>query len=124
MAKAFGTANRQVEDLRRRARELGIDPWDILLFFAQGDYKALGYDSPYVSKYTTTGKEYQDLLISPELRQKSAADAAQYIHAKRKAVEMELESNEDKPKTLIVNLGKAQEPPKETSDAPVPNPSL
>lgn len=124
MAKAFGTANRQVEDLRRRAKELGIDPWDILLYFAQGDYKALGYQSPYVTKYTNTGKEYEDLLISPELRQKSAADAAQYIHAKRKAVEMEIESTEEKPKTLIVNLGKAQEPPKELTDAPATNPSV
>lgn len=68
-----GTPNRNTEALQDKCKQLGVDPLDVLLMFAKGDWAALGYASEDV--------------ISAELRQKSAADAAKYIHAQRKAVE-------------------------------------
>lgn len=67
-----GTPNKKTVHLRIRARELGVDPFEIVLLYAKGDYKTLGYKK---------GE------ISPALRAQMAAEALEYLESKRKAVE-------------------------------------
>jgi hypothetical protein len=68
--------------------ELGVDPFEILLYFAKGDWKALGYDTPSTQSFTSAGIEYEDPIITPELRLQAAKEACQYVLPKRKATEM------------------------------------
>lgn len=84
-----GVPNKRSELVADKAAALGIDPFEILLLFSRGDWKSLGYDSEKdvvgVSKF---GEPIVKRVISPELRAGMAADACQYLHPKRKAIEL------------------------------------
>lgn len=82
-----GTPNKKSLHLNERAKELGVDPFKILLHFAAGDYEALGYKE-IETKYDAQGKEISNLVITPELRCQAAEKACQYLYPKRKAVEI------------------------------------
>lgn len=94
-----GTPNKDVLPLEQKAQELGVDPFEILLHFASGNWKALGYDAETRTYFTAAGIEAEEPIIKPEHRLKAATEACSYIHAKRKAVEMkvELDPNDDRP---------------------------
>lgn len=82
-----GDPNKKTEVLQDKAKELGIDPFEILLHFANGDWEALGYKESFEYKYTPSGARYMVDVIPAELRCKAAADACQYLHPKRKAID-------------------------------------
>lgn len=86
-----GLPNKDVRPLIEKARELNIDPFEILLRFAAEDWKGLGYESRTKTSYTNAGIEFEEFLIKPELRGKCASEAAQYIYAKRKAIEQTID---------------------------------
>ncbi len=85
------TPNKDTRTLMEKAAELGIDPFEILLRFAAEDWKGLGYDARTKISFTSAGIEFEEFLIKPELRGKCAAEACQYIHAKRKALEQSID---------------------------------
>lgn len=82
-----GTPNKATEPLIERAKALKIDPFEILLLFAKEDWKKLGYAARTKTSFTSAGIEFEEYIIDPALRLKAASEAAQYIHAKRKAIE-------------------------------------
>lgn len=82
-----GSINKKSRELKEIAEDLGVDPFEVLLHFAKGDYKALGY-AETVTKYVQGGESYEEPTISPELRQKSAKDACEYLHPKLKSIEL------------------------------------
>lgn len=83
-----GTPNRKTEALMDRCQELGVDPFEILLLFAKGDWKALGYDAKdRVVSVSKNGENIFGDVITPEIRANCAKEACQYIHPKRKALE-------------------------------------
>lgn len=93
-----GTLNKATQDLHDKAKELGVDPFEILLLFAKRDHEALGLPE-YTMKVVGRGEdsiEIEELTISPELQQKSAKDACEYLHPKRKAIEHKLETDTGK----------------------------
>lgn len=75
--RAKGTPNKKTQDLKAISERLKCDPFEVLLLFAKGDHKALGY------------KRKQD--ISPSLRATCASDACQYLHPKRKSVDVNVQ---------------------------------
>ncbi len=83
-----GTPNKKTEALLDKAKALGIDPFEVVLLFAKGDWKSLGYDNECWFKETAEGEVKMGYVIPPELRAKMAADACQYLHPKRKAIEI------------------------------------
>ena len=83
------TPNKATQTLIEKCAKLKCDPFEILLLFANGDWKALGYEEAQKIKgYTQDGSPIYEDRISEELRQKSARDACEYIHPKRKAMEL------------------------------------
>jgi len=82
-----GTPNKTKLPLEEKARELGCDPFEILCRFALGDWKGLGYEKEFTFSPTQKGEVVEKPIIPPELRQKAAAEAAQYLYPKRKAIE-------------------------------------
>ena len=66
-----GTPNKDSAPLEDKAKELGIDPFTVLLLFAGGQYQSLGYEEP----------------IDQATRMKAASDACKYLYAQKKAVE-------------------------------------
>jgi len=81
-----GTPNKRTQTLIERAEALGVDPFEVLLYVAKGDWKALGYKKGTV-KAGQFGS-YEVDLITLKDRMFAASDACQYIHPKRKAVEL------------------------------------
>lgn len=67
---------------------LGVDPFEILLYFAKGDWKSLGYAEATRTYFTAAGIEAEEEIIKPELRMHAAKEACQYVLPKRKATEM------------------------------------
>lgn len=81
-----GTPNKNQDPLKQKAKELGIDPFEILLLFAKGDWQALGYKAETFVKEGSTFVN-EELYIKPETRARAAAEACQYIYPKLKAIE-------------------------------------
>jgi hypothetical protein len=81
-----GTPNKKTQELRDLADKLGVNPFEILLHFAKGNWEALGYEGPTVTKVTQGGVVVED-RISPELRSSSAREACKYLFPQLKAVE-------------------------------------
>lgn len=81
-----GTLNRDTLTVREKAETLGIDPYEILLLFAKGDWKALGYTEEFIEVQSKDCTNYQ-YVIDPAVRARCAAEAVQYIEPKRKAIE-------------------------------------
>lgn len=83
-----GTPNKETVDARAIAERLGVDPFEVLLLFAIGDWKALGYDK---ANRLVSSNQYANIYedtIPPALRKAAASDASQYLYPKRKAVEL------------------------------------
>lgn len=115
-----GTPNKDTIPLEQKAQELDVDPFEILLYFAKGDWKSLGYKSATKTMYTNTGEPYEVEIITPEHRIKAAAESAQYLYPKRKAMEAQLIKNAEQ--SVNINLSWADNDDiqlnHETQDAP------
>jgi hypothetical protein len=85
--RAKGTPNKTSLPLKELAEKLNCNPFEILLRFAMGDAKGLGYAIDTVGQTTPKGEIIEKPLISPEMRIKAASEAAQYLYPKRKAIE-------------------------------------
>lgn len=86
-----GTTNKNSLPLKEKAQALGVDPFEILLHFASGNWKALGYEDE-----KNLAGEY---LIQPQVRMKAAGDACQYLHPKLKQVDAVIKNSplDDRP---------------------------
>src|SRR5271165_5131823 len=81
------------------------DPFELLMLFATGDWKALGYDSEV---YVMEGPQSATKIgytISPEMRLSATKEACQYLYPKRKdepdeEETFEVHTIEDKKKLL------------------------
>lgn len=82
-----GTPNKSTLPLKELAEKLDVDPFEVLLRFAAEDWKGLGYEARTETKFTPQGLEVVEYVIAPQMRLKAAAEACQYLHPKRKAVE-------------------------------------
>lgn len=94
-----GSLNARTVDLLEISQRLECNPFEVLIHFAKGDYGALGYEKDQI-KVTGKGETVSELTISPELRQRSAKDACEYLFPKRKAVEHSF--NQDMPDDQLI----------------------
>lgn len=84
-----GTPNRNTLDAQAKAEALGIDPFEVLLLIANGDWEALGYESP-TKTLMSMGQPYEVDVIALADRRAAASDAAQFLLPKRKAADVTL----------------------------------
>lgn len=82
-----GSKNKRTKELLMRAQEFGIDPFDCLMHIVNGDWKALGYDSPTKVVETENGVFHTDII---ELKDRliAAKEACSYLYPKKRAVEV------------------------------------
>lgn len=83
-----GTPNKRTSDLRAKAAELGVDPFEILLLYAKRDWKSLGFESATVVRATSKGETFDEDRITAKMQMDAAAEACQYLEPKRKAIEL------------------------------------
>lgn len=85
--RSKGTPNKKTKDLMEKAEQLGVDPFEILLRFAAGDWKGLGYKTKDTLESAGMGRIIKVDRISADLRKSAAAAAMPYLYPKRKAIE-------------------------------------
>lgn len=91
-----GSLNKSTLAIKETAKRLGVDPFEVVLLFAKGDWKALGYDSEkQVVGYSESGEAIEEYIIQPQLRAKCAIDAVQYLAPKLKSIEHTQEKPEE-----------------------------
>lgn len=93
-----GTPNKNSLPIEELAKALNIDPFEVLLRFAAGDWKGLGYDNEVYFSESPEGDGKQikmGYVIKPEVRQKAASDACQYLYPKKKAIELSGKDGDD-----------------------------
>ena len=89
------TPNKRTQTLIERAEKLGIDPFEILLHFAEGDWEALGYKSETKLISAGMGQTLYVDTIAVEDRIQAAKEVCQYLYPKRKAIEHTGKDGED-----------------------------
>lgn len=83
-----GTPNKDKADTRAVAEKLGIDPFEVLLLFAKGDYVALGYhEEQRIVGYSKMGDPIYEHTVRPDVRARAAKDACEFMLPKFKTVE-------------------------------------
>lgn len=101
-----GTPNKDSAPVTAVAARLGIDPFEVLLRFAMGDWKNLGYETEqYISSANENGTFYK-WTIDPAVRMKAAAEASQYLYPKKKALELSADSENAGIKIIIEDYSK------------------
>jgi len=89
MGRPKGSPNQDTKKIQELAQKLGVDPFEILLRFAAGDWKGLGYPAGTHHVVTRKGGIMEEEIITPQDRLKAACECAQYLYPKRRAVEFE-----------------------------------
>lgn len=117
MARLPGTPNKDTQALIDLAHKKGINPFEILLHIANGDWKALGYKDDKAVVQTKSGVSYCE-RITMDHRMAAAAHASQYLYPKRKSVEIHATAEESHSK-LVINFGPKEEPKEVQSTEPV-----
>lgn len=101
--RAKGTPNKNTKALLEKAEELGVDPFEVLLRFAAGDWKGLGYQKPQ-RQLVSMGRIFYVDVITPQMRIYAADKACQYLYPKRKAVDLKMDQSDG---TLVVQFVEA-----------------
>lgn len=87
MGRPKGSVNKITKRASEIAEEMGVNPLEVLLLFAKGDWKALGYDS--ATRVTQDGDNVKyEYHVEPSVRMKAAESACRYIFPTQKAVEL------------------------------------
>lgn len=88
MARPKGSKNIKSFQAEELAKKLGVDPLEILLRFAMGDWKGLGYEAECYFKETAEGEVKMNYVIGPDLRVQAAQYAAKYLYSAKQAVQL------------------------------------
>jgi hypothetical protein len=91
MARIKGAKNKRSFNAELLAQQMDCDPLEILLWVAQGDWKALGFDAPSKVSYTSAGIEFEEPWIRLQDRVKAAGEACKYLYATKQAVQLSSE---------------------------------
>lgn len=88
-----GTPNKRTVQAQEIADRIGVDPLEVLMRYAAGDWEGLGYHQPHYVKVTSDGREIFEDVIQPDQRIAAAKEAAKYLYPQRKAVEFKSEDD-------------------------------
>lgn len=82
-----GNKIKRSKEAEEVAERLGVNPFELLLLYAKGDFETLGLPQYTTVSVTKDGEPIDKLTIGAELRQKSAKDACDYLFPKLKSIE-------------------------------------
>jgi hypothetical protein len=69
------------------------DPFEILMMYANNDWKKLGYDSEVYHSEKPDGTIKMGYVITPELRMYAAREACRYLYTPRQAAQLDINVN-------------------------------
>lgn len=93
MAKGTKTGGRQKGTLNKRtlhveeiAAQFNIDPFEVLMMIAAGDWKGLGFNEKVKTSFTNAGIEFEEDHVKLEHRLNAAKEAAKYLYSQKQSV--------------------------------------
>lgn len=91
-----GTLNQDKANLFATAERIGVDPFEVLCMVAAGDWEGLGYSSDVYHVEKADGDGSSNIIEKPTItldqRIQAAKEAAKYLYAQRKAIEVDPEN--------------------------------
>jgi hypothetical protein len=90
--RSKGTKNKRsiaelYQNVHEKAARLNIDPYEVLLLFAGGCWRELGYESETMVQESRYGVKWE-YTIDPAVRANAAKEACKYIYPQKKSVEI------------------------------------
>lgn len=79
-----GTLNQRTQRIMEITEKFSMDPFEILMNFATGDWKALGYDAESYVMENASGGTKIGYTISPDMRLEASKEACKYLYSKRR----------------------------------------
>ena len=96
--KPKGIKHKKTVLLEETAARLKCDPFKILCLFANGDWKALGYENECYFSEKPDGAVNMGYVIAPEMRLHAAKEAVKYLYAQKRSVEVIADITNSNPK--------------------------
>lgn len=98
-----GVPNKRTLHAIEIAQKLNCNPLEILIKFAMGDWKGLGYDSEVYHMATASGDVKAGFTITPQMRLQAAAEASRYLYSRPKET-IELLTPQDQQQKDVIEL--------------------
>lgn len=81
-----GSANKRTQLVEEIAARFDIDPFEVLMMVAAGDWEGLGYDMKSKISYTNAGIEFEEDHIKLSDRVQAAKEASKYLYSQKQSV--------------------------------------
>lgn len=88
MARTKGSKNKHSFQAEELAQKFDVQPFEILMRIAMGDWKFFGFDGATKTTYTAQGIEVEELNIRMQDRALAAKEACKYLYSQKKALEV------------------------------------
>ncbi len=88
MPRPKGSKNRRTRLVEEIADRFDIDPFEVLMMIAAGDWKGLGYETKSKITYTAQGIEVEEENVPLAQRCQAAKEAAKYLYAQKQSVSL------------------------------------
>lgn len=85
-----GSKNKRTLLIEEIAAKFKQDPFEILMRFAIGDWKGLGYENECYFTEKADGSIKMGYVVSPEMRLQGAKEAAKYLYAQKQAMDLKV----------------------------------
>lgn len=97
--RAKGTVNKRTQLVEDIAAKFDIDPFEVLMMVAAGDWEGLGFDAASKISYTSAGIEFEEPNIKLTDRVQAAKEASKYLYSQKQSVAL---SSDDKGITVVL----------------------
>lgn len=86
MGRPKGAKNKRTLLVEEIAMRFDIDPFEVLMMVAAGDWKGLGYAEKSKTTFTLQGIEVEEDNVPLAQRVQAAKEAAKYLYAQKQSV--------------------------------------
>lgn len=81
-----GSQNTRTRNIEEIAAKFDLDPFEVLMMIAAGDWKGLGYQAETRTSFAASGIEFEEPVIKLSDRVTAAKEAARYLYAQKQSV--------------------------------------
>lgn len=95
-----GTPNKSTDYIFELCAKHDFDPIEILILTAKNDWRALGFESPTITKFGFQGAVVEEPVITVDHALEATKTLVSYMYPKRKAIEVT--SDSEKPTAIVL----------------------
>lgn len=96
MGRPKGAKNKRSLKVEEIAARFDIDPFEVLMMIAAGDWKGLGFEEKTHTTFTPQGIEVEEENVPVAQRCMAAREAVKYLHTQKHHIRHEISEEEFK----------------------------